>query len=131
MKKKLYFYIWVSPEFDRNVAVEVHRMCLKQYVDRFDELNFIVSIGNDFSLDGDVAKAIAFIKDVCGDRDYNLFVVKNDEGFCECAAFQQFILPLIAKEDDSMVFFGHVQGASDVNMPFRNKYSVLRWVISM
>lgn len=131
MKKKLYFYIWVSPDFERNIAVLTHKACLKRYIGVFDEINFIAAVDDYPSIDGDLLKAIAFIKDVCGDREYNLMMVKNDPTTGEFHPFCQTILPLIAKGDDEMAFYGHIKGISDVNLPFRNAYSVLRWVISM
>lgn len=131
MKRKLYFYIWASPDFERNIAVLTHKACLKRYIGVFDEINFIAAVDDYPSIDGDLLKAIAFIKDVCGDREYNLTMVKNDPNTGEFHPFCQTILPLIAKGDDEMVFYGHIKGISDVNMPFRNAYSVLRWSISM
>ena len=131
MKKKLYFYIWVSPDFEQNIAVLTHKICLKRYIGVFDEVNFVVATDDYPSIDGDLLKGISFIKDVCGDMEYNLMIVKNDKHFGELESFRELILPLISKDKDEMVFHGHVKGVNDVTIPYRNVNSVLRWIISM
>ena len=129
-RKKLYFYLWVSPDFESNVAVEVHRLCLKKYIDVFDELNFIVATDDYPNIGGDSARAIKWINDVCGGREYNVRVTDNVK-IRESRVIAEDLIPMIERGDDDFIFLAHSKAITDVNMNGRNISSVLRWVIAM
>lgn len=126
MKKTLYFYIWISPDFETNIAVMVHEICLKRYIRIFDEINFIVAVDDI----GDAWRAVKWANSVCGEQKYNIRIVDNAK-IRESRVVIEDLLPKIIKRDNEIVFFGHSKAITDVSMNHRNKFSVLRWVISM
>lgn len=129
MKKKLYFYLWISPDFLENPAVKIHQYCLKKYVDVFDELNFVAAIDDKFD-DKTIETAHKWISSIVGQREYNLDVIDNTTPR-ECNMLFTKILPKIVNNDKDLCFVAHSKGITDVNMTSRNKWSALRWVIAM
>ena len=129
MKKKLLFYLWVSPDFETNPAVKIHKCCLKKYIHVFDELNFIVALDNILD-SSNISLAITYLNDICGGREYNLRIVDNIK-IRESRVILEDVLPMIYKQDDDLVFMAHSKAITDVNMKTRNPYAALRWVISM
>lgn len=130
LDKKLYFYLWVSPDFDSNIAIKTHKICLKRYINVFDELNFIISV-DDYGNAEQIDKGIAWIRDVCGEKKFNARLVLNNKEICEVGILGEYFFPRIEMEEDSMLFLGHTKGIMDVHHEWRNKYSILRWIVSM
>ena len=128
--KRLYFYLWVSPDFEENIAVRVHEICLKKYIDKFDELNFIVAVSDYPNIGGDEARAIKWLNGICGDRPYNVRVVDNIK-IRESRVILEDLVPMIDKGVDDSIFLAHSKAITDVHMPYRNMFCTLRWVISM
>ena len=128
--KKLYFYFWVSPDFEENIAVRVHEICLKRYLDKFDELNFIVAVDDYPNIGGDEMRAVRWLNGICGDRPYNMRLTDNIK-IRESRVILEDLVPMIIKRDTDSIFLAHSKAITDVHMTTRNKYSVLRWVISL
>lgn len=127
--KKLIFYLWVSKDFETNEAVQIHKILLKKYLNIFDELNFVAAI-DDTPNYTDIRRCINWLNDICGERKYNLRVVDNIK-IRESRVILEDIIPAIEQSSDDFIFMAHSKGITDVNMGFRNKESILRWVISM
>lgn len=129
-KKKLYYYLWVSPDFETNVAVKIHAAFLSVYKRVFDELHFIVAVDDYPSIGGDVDRAIIWLNSICEGRPYSIRVVDNAK-IRESRVILEDLIPMIEKRDNSMVFFAHSKAITDVKMQGRSIESALRWVISM
>lgn len=129
MKKILYFYIYVSSDFNENIAVKIHEYCLRKYINVFDDLNFIAAIDNKFDI-SKIKLVHKWIQSFVSGREYNLDIIENKPPMEGNVLFQK-ILPKIVNNSKDLCFISHVKGISDVNMTFRNKWSVLRWIISM
>lgn len=129
MKKILFFYLWISPDFLENPAVKIHQYCLKKHVDVFDELNFVVAIDDKFDIEK-IKIAQDWVSSIVGDKEYSLEVIGNTTPR-ECNMLFSKILPKIVNNDKDLCFIAHSKGITDVNMHFRNKWSVSRWIISM
>lgn len=129
MNKILYFYFWVSTDFDDNIAVKTHGYCLKKYIGVFDECNFIVALDNMLDMKS-IKKAIAWIDSVVCGKKYNVRFTKNTE-LRESVIVLEDFLPKMITNQDEIIFMAHMKGITNVNQHFRNKISVLRWIISM
>lgn len=128
--RKMFYYLWVSPDFEENIAVQVHKMCLEEIVDKFDELNFIVATDDYPNSDGDFLRAIKWLDSICKGRDYNVRMCDNSK-LRESRVILEDLMPLVHSGEDSYIFLGHSKGITDVNMKERNIYSILRWVVAM
>ena len=127
--KRLYFYLWVSPDFEENAAVRVHEICLKRYIHLFDDVNFVVATDK-YPYTDDLKRAISWINGICGEIPYRVRHVDNIT-IRESRMVFEDILPIIEQKSKDLVFIAHSKAITDVGMSGRNKYSVLRWVISM
>lgn len=129
MNKILYFYFWVSPDFDNNISVKTHSYCLKKYIWAFDECNFIVALDDVLDIKS-MRKAILWINSIVCEKKHNIRFVKNSK-IRESVVVLEDILPKIIQKSSDLVFIGHMKGVTNVSDGIRNKYSVLRWIISM
>lgn len=130
LRRKLYFYLWVSPDFQTNEAIKVHKACLTKYIDVFDERTFIVAV-DDFRNEAQINEGLSWVKEICGDRPFNVKLALNNKELCEVGTFGEYFLPAMEMGERCMMFFSHSKGIMDTNDMWKNKYSVLRWVISM
>lgn len=129
MTKSLYFYFYVTNDFTTNKAVAIHKICLQKYINVFDELNFIVALDN--LLDFDKQKnAIEWIAEVVGYRKYKIRFTSNTNLRESIVVLEDF-LPKMFNYTDEIVFMSHMKGVTNVNDGRMNKFSVLRWIISM
>jgi hypothetical protein len=129
MNKILYFYFWVSNDFEDNIAVKTHKYCLKKYIGVFDECNFVVALDDVLDVKS-MEKAITWIDSVMCGKKYNVRFIKNTE-IRESVVVLEDILPKIIQKSSDLVFVAHMKGVTNVTDGVRNKYSVLRWIISM
>lgn len=131
MKKHLIFYVYVSNDFDTNLAVKMSSLCLKRYIHVFDAIVFVLSVDNVRNLD-DIRRGISWIKDICGDREYKVRVTQNSNSDREGKLVLEEIYPLILQGKEEYVFFGHTKGTKNVTEGNKAKTkSCLRWLHSM
>lgn len=129
MTKSLFFYFYISDDFNTNEAVKVHQICLSRYINVFDTLNFIVALNNllDFSKQ---KTAIEWINGIVGDKKYTIRFTPNTNLRESIVVLEDF-LPKMLIGTDEIIFMSHMKGVTNVNDNRMNKFSVLRWIISM
>lgn len=129
MKKKLYFYFWVCPDFENNIAVKVNEFCLKRYLQVFDELNFVIAV-DDILNRKDIKRGIDWIKSVVDDKPFNTRLELNSQ-LRESVMVLRDLMPMIIEKSNDMVFICHMKGVTNIHDIRMSKESVSRWIMSM
>jgi len=127
--KKLVYHLYVLDGFDNNPFAICNKLCLKNYINVFDDATFFVSVDDIHDM-ASIRSGIRFIEEVCGNViKPNVFVVKNNKELGEATTFNTCILPMIELGLEDYVFFGHCKGmTTNRDHEFT---SLLKWVIIM
>ena len=128
--KRLVYYLYISDDFYENYFFKCNELCLKQYIDRFDCANFVISV--DYIGDEDkIKKGYEFIKNVCRDSliNYDVHVIENDSNLREVKIFDLVIMPLIEIGANDYVFFAHNKGVFRFgNGDKKMHFSIMMWI---
>lgn len=131
MKKHLIFYVYISNDFDTNLAVKLNKLCLKKYINVFDIIDFVLAV-DDIKNINDINRGIEWINDVSEGKECKIRVTKNSPTDREGKLILEEIYPLIKQGKKEYVFFAHTKGTKNVVEGGYNKIkSCLRWIHTM
>lgn len=136
MKKCLFFYLYISNDFESNISTRLHKLLLSKYINLFDEANFVVAI-DDYADLNKIKLGFKFINSVTTNytKKITTRITINDKSICEVKMLLEDVFPvLMAKEsnnNDEAIFFAHNKGLTNVTNQFLNVESVLRWIICL
>lgn len=128
LKKQLVFYFHVPDDYETNVAIKMHYACLWKYRDIFDIVEFFISCTENSK------KYLMSVKysllNIFENKDIRFKEVENDS-FCEVRAFKENIIDKLDTFENTLVFFGHTKGTTNVtNYPERVP-NILKWIYAL
>ena len=123
MKKTLVFHLYISDDYETNIAYDIHLECLTYFKNAFDSVRFVVALDDlsdakkrQFSLDW-----ISKINFACETE----ITFKQNNGFREA---QTFYDKVILNKEDELVFFFHIKGVINFTKEDISKDSVFCWI---
>ena len=129
IQKKLVFHIYAydSEYYFDNIAYKLHMKCLSYYSHIFDKACFNISTTNIYNklLTDRIKHDIIN----CGFKDIEIIVTENNL-YCEVNTFKHFILNNLGN-DDSIIFFGHTKGITNVIDGVNYVDNILHWIFTM
>lgn len=128
MKKTLIYHLYCGKDFISNKANIIHYLCLKKYIDVFDEAKFTVSV-DDLTDEETISYGIQWIMSLGGDFEKTISIRKNTDLY-EVETFSREFLHNY-ENLDGMVFFGHNKGTNNFNNPVLNHESVFKWICGL
>lgn len=125
IEKLLVFHFFVPDDYETNLAIKMHLECLRRYASVFDRAEFYISTrsGNETLL----TKAKKEIFSLYQWNDIKIKVVEADD-FCEARTFKENVVDKIDKFNDTLIFFGHTKGTTNVVNFSDNAEHFLKWI---
>ena len=125
LKKKIIYHFFIPKDYETNIAVKLHRECLKMYCNNFDSAVFYIST------DEDTEKYVQDVRDFLFNLrewpDIRIRVIRNDI-FCEARTFKEEILDKLDDFNEEVIFFGHTKGVTNVVKYANNAESIMKWI---
>lgn len=125
IEKLLVFNFFVPDDYETNLAIKMHLECLKRYAHVFDRVEFYLSTRSD-----DKSLMLRAKKDIFSLyqwKDIKMKVLDNND-FCEASTFKENIIDKIDKFNNTLIFFGHTKGTTNVvNFSYCAEH-FLKWV---
>ena len=128
MKKTLIYHLYCGEDFIDNKANIIHYMCLKRYINVFDEAKFTVSV-DDLTDEETISYGIQWIMSLGGNFEKTISIRKNTDLY-EVETFSREFLHNY-ENLDGMVLFGHNKGTNNFKNPDLNHESVFRWICGL
>ena len=128
VKKQLVFYFHVPDDYETNVAIRMHYACLYRYRDIFDAAEFFISYTEE-SKKYEMAVKYSLLN-IFHDKDVRFKDVENGD-FREATTFKENIVDKLDKFDNTIVFFGHTKGTTNVVTFSESSERFLKWIYAL
>lgn len=124
MKKKLVFHLYCDKDWENNLSLKLHFVCLKHYLSIFDEILIVLS--TDFESDVFLTDIKRKIITELNHKNITIKTVKNTV-YREAKTFYDEV---INTDYEGIVFFAHSKGYTNFNPETRyNKKYIIEWII--
>lgn len=127
VKKKLVYHLYVGEDFETNIAYNIHKECLKQYIDIFDVIDFTICIDKHLRKIF-LPKAYEWINDLEFNKDIIINVIDNNH-LREAKTFKEKIVD--SNTSKEFIFFAHSKGINNLRNQNINHESILTWILVM
>lgn len=124
LKKKIIYHFFIPKDYETNIAVKLHRECLKMYCSVFDSAIFYIAY--DPETEKYVPELKEFLFNLKDWEDIRINVVENDV-YCEAKTFKAEVYDKRAEFNEELVFFGHTKGVINVSTYKYNVENILKW----
>lgn len=138
MKRKLIYYLYIAPNFEKNISYSIHKVCLKKYIHNFDSAIFWVTL-DDLSDTEFRQKAFNWILSIIGNIPFEI-KFKENTYLREALMFQEEILDKLDSFKNELIYFAHNKSSSKfdyINNEIimtentSNTFSLLTWLTTL
>ena len=125
IKKHLIFSFFIPNDYETNIAIRMHYACLYRYYHIFDSAEFFITATDESKKYIDSVKISLLNIFRC--KDIRLKEVDNDP-FNESRTLKDNVIDKLDSFSETMIFFGHTKGTSDVVRYKDNESQFLKWI---
>lgn len=119
---RLVYAYYIGNEFTE--YHELHLKLLSIYINRFDNVDFILLYDDENSID----ETLNIIKSYINREDINFIYVKNNPIYREGIVYKNYVIDRLNEfEENELVFFGHTKGVANA-LCKANKYNTYSWI---
>ena len=123
MRKTLVFHLYVSDDYETNIAYKIHEECLRVFNYLFDNIKITIAL-DDLNNKDAINWAFQWINNVFCGFPMEITVVKNSP-YREGSTFKEKVLN---NQEDDLVFFFHSKGITNFANENLVKESIFNWI---